>query len=192
MGIGKTVSAKRSRLGRYKHYSGSKFLLPSGRKKEIDHQLPHSITSGNYGDKYAVPLHKDQHRRKDTTGSSHWAKSKRHYLLKAQQGFVPYAGKMTHQQDYNAAATSIDIRSSFTNRTLFAEANPAFGEPPIPAKSQQITDKSDAMASLIETKNMINVMHQDGYINDEGKASMLQTAEEVRLWTLQEYNKRKL
>ena len=31
-----------------------------------------------------------------------------------------------------------------------------------------------------------------GYINDEGKASMLQTAEDVRLGTLQEYNKRKL
>lgn len=160
--------------GTYKDYKSDKYQLPSGRSKEIDHINPDSITQGHYEDKYAIPLHKDQHRRKDTTGSSRWSKDTRDYLKHAREGHVPFAGLMGTTSDHKAAAVAIDLSNTFTERTLKGIYAPIPGskEPRIPPKSREVTLGVDARASLNEAEKMVGKMRSDGEINDNGRAML--------------------
>jgi hypothetical protein len=106
---------------------------PSDRPVEADHMTPDTLhqplgqarnTTDGRRLSSALPaaqIDKLLHRRKNTTGSGDVVEAQRAYLLHAHHGRVPFAGPMQTPQDHYAAATEIDLRSTFDKRAVFGE-----------------------------------------------------------------------
>ena len=120
-------------VGTYAGQRNNYKSTPSNRPVEADHMTPDTLhqplgqtrnTTEGRGLSSALPaaqIDKLLHRRKNTTGSGDVVEAQRAYLLHAHHGRVPFAGPMQTPQDHYAAATEIDLRSTFDKRAVFGE-----------------------------------------------------------------------
>jgi hypothetical protein len=142
---------------------------------ETDHMTPDSLhqpvgqarqsTAGQQLSRAlpAASIDKLMHRRKITTGSGESAEDYRAYLQHAHHGRVPFAGRMETTQDHYAAAMTLDMRMTMTNRTLFGETT--LHEPKaVTAKQKGVVPFRQVAFSAWRMRQMVSAAHEQGRI----------------------------
>ncbi|HAZ44398.1 MAG TPA: hypothetical protein DDW76_06215 [Cyanobacteria bacterium UBA11369] len=167
-------------IGTYQGQRNRYTCTPTGNKVEADHMTPDTLhqplgkgrkSSGGSHLSTRLPaaqLPYELHRRKLTTGSGKEVEAHRAYLLYAHHGMVPFDGPMGAQQDYNAAAMEVDLRSTFGDRTVFGVPNIHDNRPLRPSEGKGAIPLKDMVWSTERMKEMTGEAARQGRINKSG------------------------